>query len=218
MGLGPLGRRRATGNGDSSLRHLLLRRMAGGDLPPGTVLHGVRMAQLFAVGEDEMEAALAELSREGRVVPEGRGRWRVAPGALPADVLKRLAPVLRAVVALAAGRITPVEAASVLAAYDRFAGLAGDGTDATRAGGYTEVLLALAGAARSDFHLRAMEQIVPELAPLARWLVAHQVACYRNRAPDDPLARLARALMAADGHEAEAALEDHLLLLGSIVR
>jgi DNA-binding GntR family transcriptional regulator len=218
MGSGPEGRRPATGNGDGSLKHLLLRRMAGGDLPPGAVLHGDRMARLFAVGEEEMHAALGALAREGRVAEAGNGSWRVTAlaEASPQDVLKRLAPVLRAVVGLAAGRITPLEAAGVLAAYDRFAGLAGDGTDAARAEGYALMLRRLADAAGSGFHARALEQLIPALAPLADRLVAQHVSCYRNRSPEDALARLARALMAADAHAAEAALEDHLVLLGSL--
>jgi DNA-binding GntR family transcriptional regulator len=218
MGSGPQGGRPATGKGDGSLKQLLLRRMAGGDLPPGAVLRGDRMARLFEVEEQEMHAALGALAREGRLAETGEGVWRVTAAAevSPQEVLKRLAPVLRAVVALAAGRITPVEAAGVLAAYDRFAGLAGDGTDAARVEGYALLLRRLADGAGSGFHARALEQMIAPLAPLAGRLVAQHVSCYRNRPPDDGLARLARALMAADAHGAEAALEDHLMLLGSL--
>jgi DNA-binding GntR family transcriptional regulator len=200
--------------GPADLASAIYVRIAGGDLPTGAELDPERLAPLFAASPDAVAAALALLEAQGATERFGPV-WRVGrsrDGALR-DLMNRAAPILRAVVGLAAARISPAEAATVLAAYDRFAGLSADSSAAARAQGYRDLMNQLAEASGSSFHVRSVEGLLDEATPLIDRMVAHRMAAQRIAEPDDDLGRLARAMMQSNPATASAALEDHLILL-----
>lgn len=172
------------------------------------------LAGLFAASVPAVEAALAELETRGLAIASG-AIWRVADGGSASlqTVLNRVAPVLRAVVALAVARITPAEAAAVLSAYDRFAGLSADSGAAARAQGYRDLMQHLAEASGSSFHAQSLADLLVEARPLIDQFIARQMASARTAEPDSDLGRLARAMMQSSPTAAEAALEDHLASL-----
>jgi DNA-binding GntR family transcriptional regulator len=196
------------------LASAILARIAGGDLPAGTELDPAKLAPVFEASADVVEAALALLEANGATERHSR-IWRVSQNrAGPSrDLMNWVAPILRAVVGLSVARITPAEAAAVLSAYDRFAGLAGDGSLAIRTDGYLDMMQGLAGASGSSFHVRTMDKLLEAAAPLVERMVTHQMATRRQAETDDDLGRLARAMMQSNPAAASLALEDHLILL-----
>jgi DNA-binding GntR family transcriptional regulator len=215
MGPGDSAGRSDGPEGPDGLASAIYFRIAGGDLPAGAELDPERLAPLFAASADAIAAALALLEAQG--VTERFGPiWRVGSsrdGSLR-DLMNRAAPILRAVVGLAAARITPAEAATLLAAYDRFAGLSADSSAAARAQGYRDLMNQLAQASGSSFHVRSVASLLDEATPLIDRMVSHRMAAQRIAEPDDDLGRLARAMMQSNASAASAALEDHLILLG----
>jgi DNA-binding GntR family transcriptional regulator len=201
--------------GPDDLASAILARIAGGDLPAGAELDPARFAQLFGVPEAAILEALQRLEGRGAVRPQGAG-WRVVrgPDGEGRDLLHWAVPVLRSVVALAIARISPAEAAGVLAAYDRYAGLAGDGSVSARLVGYRLVLARLAAASGSQFHANSLLGVLDQAEPALRRMLSHQMACRRTAEPDDELGRLAQAMMQGNADAATAALDDHLILLG----
>jgi DNA-binding GntR family transcriptional regulator len=192
----------------------ILARIAGGDLPAGADIDPAVLARLFEATEPDIDDALLRLEAHG-AVGRANGRWRVAEGGggQGRDLLHWAVPLLRAVVALAAARITPVEAAGILAAYDRHVGLAGDGSAASRAEGYRQLMERLASASGSRFHMATMAGLLDQAEPSVQRMVVHQMASRRAAEPDDELGRLAAALMQGNAAMASAAIEDHLILL-----
>jgi DNA-binding GntR family transcriptional regulator len=206
--------RSAGQGGPDGLASAILARIAGGDLPAGSELSPERLAVLYKADPADITEALRLLAAHGAAVQSG-AQWHVRSSQhRPVrDVLHWLVPALRGVVTLAVARITPAEAARLLAAYDRYAGLAGDGTLATRAGGYRQLVERLAEASGSRFHALSITQLLDQAEPLLTRMVAHQMQSRRVAEPDDELGRLAQAMMRGHGPAASAALEDHLILL-----
>ncbi len=200
--------------GPDDLAAAILARIAGGDLPAGAELDPERLALIFASPVDVIGGALALLEVHGATERVGV-LWRVSPNreGQARELMHWVAPVLRAVVGLAVTRITPADAAAVLASYDRFAGLSGDGQAATRADGYAQFMRRLAEASGSSFHVQTVDSLLDRTAPLVKRMVEHQMATRHRPEPDDDLGRLARAMMRTNAPAASAALEDHLLLL-----
>jgi DNA-binding GntR family transcriptional regulator len=196
------------------LASAILARIAGGDLPAGAEIDPILLATLFETNELEVGAALARLEAHG-AVRRSDGRWRVAESGRGQrrDLLHWAMPLLRAVVALVAARITPAEAAGILAAYDRHVGLAGDGSAASRAAGYRLLMERLASASGSRFHMASMAGLLDQAEPAIMRMAVHQMASRREAEPDDELGRLAAALMQGNPALASAAIEDHLILL-----
>ena len=211
---GESGGRSAGQGGPDDLASAILARIAGGDLPAGAELDPARLALLHGAAEADVMQALRLLAEQGAVLLAA-GQWRVAEGRNRhgRDLMHWLVPVLRAVVSLAVARITPAEAAGVLAAYDRYAGLAGDGTVASRLQGYREMMDRLAAASGSQFHAGSLAGLLDQAGvPLSR-MMARQMQSRRGAQPDDDLGRLAQAMMQGYEAAASAALEDHLILL-----
>lgn len=216
---------RSAGQGPDDLASALLARIAGGDLPGGAELDPVRLAPLYGVRDVDIADALPLLAAHGAATFDGM-RWRVAdrrsgedaggPGGSgrEPDLLHWLVPVLRAIVTLAAARVTPAEAAGILAAYDRYAGLAGDGTAAGRTEGYRQMMERLAAASGSRFHAGSLAGLLDQADRPLRRMVARRMQSRRTAEPDDELGRLAQAMMQGQAADASAALEDHLILLG----
>jgi DNA-binding GntR family transcriptional regulator len=200
--------------GQPDVAAALLARISGGDLPAGAELEPAALSSIFGCSHADIEAALCHLETVG-ATERLEGTWRVSltRQGEARDLMHWAAPILRAVVGLAVTRITPADAAAVLAAYDRFAGLSGDGSAATRTLGYAQMMRRLADASGSSFHVRAVDRLLEEAAPLVAKMVAHQMAFRKRPEPDDELGRVARAMMQSNPANASAALEDHLLLL-----
>lgn len=207
--------RSAGQGGPDDLASAILARIAGGDLPAGAELDPARLSLLFSATQVDVTDALDVLQAHGAVSRDKRG-WRVAESrdGQGRDLLHWAVPLLRAVVSLAAERITPAEAAGVLAAYDRHAGLAGDGTLSSRVEGYRLMMQRLASSSGSRFHVGSMDGFLDKAEPVLQRMVAHRMASRRTAEPDDELGRLAGALMQGNAKAAAAALEDHLVLLG----
>ena len=207
--------RSAGQGGPDDLASAILARIAGGDLPAGSELDPVRLAILYDVPDADVGEALRLLAAHGAAERDGPV-WRVAHGhsGQGRDLLHWLAPALRAVVSLAVARVTPAEAAGVLAAYDHYAGLAGDGTVLSRVQGYRMMLERLAAISGSRFHAGSLEGLLTQADTLLQRMVTHQMQSRRTPEPEDELGRLARAMMQGNAAAASAALEDHLILLG----
>jgi DNA-binding GntR family transcriptional regulator len=201
--------------GPNDLVPAILARIAGGDLPAGSELDPERLALLFESAGSDVEEALARLESLGATERVGR-HWRVSRSrdGQARDLMHWIVPLLRAVVSLAVARTKPGEAAGILAAYDRFAGLAGDSSPGARAQGYRLLMERLAAASGSNFHVRTMAGLLGQAEPLIDRIVAHNMASRRTAEPDDELGRLAQAIMQGNPAAAEAALEDHLIILG----
>lgn len=206
--------RSAGQGGPDGLASAIWTRIAGGDLPAGSELHPERLAALYSATVPGITDALHLLAAHGAAVQQG-AHWHVGDmrHRQARDILHWLVPALRAVVSLAVARITPAEAAGVLAAYDRYAGLAGDGTGASRAAGYRQYMERLAEASGSRFHALTIAQLLDQAEPLLIRMVSHQMHSRRVAEPDDELGRLAQAMMRGHLPSATAALEDHLILL-----
>jgi DNA-binding FadR family transcriptional regulator len=114
---------------------------------------------------------------------------------------------------LAASRITPSEAAGLLAAYDRMAGLAGDGSPESRAGAYALYMRRLAAASGSSFHVLAADLMLAETTTLLESFFAADPQQPGRPGPTDELAWLARALMGGNAEAASEAVEKHLDLI-----
>lgn len=207
--------RSAGHEGPGDLAPAILARIAGGDLPAGSQLDPARLAPLFEATDIEVAGALVRLEAHGATERHG-SVWRVVPGqrAQGRDLLHWAVPLLRAVVSLASARIKPAEAARLLAAYDRFAGLAGDGSATSRQTGYRQMMERLAQASGSSFHVRTMQSLLDQAEPLVARMVSYQMASRRSAEPDDELGRLAQAMMQGNSATASAAIEDHLIILG----
>lgn len=192
----------------------ILARIAGGDLPAGAEIDPATLARLFDATEPDLDDALVRLEAHG-AVERAEDRWYVAEGrrGQGRDLLHWAMPLLRAVVALAAERITPGEAAGILAAYDRHVGLAGDGSAASRTSGYRQLMERLASASGSRFHMASIAGLLDQADAHVQRMVLHQMASRRAAEPDDELGRLAAALMQGNPAMASAAIEDHLILL-----
>lgn len=206
--------RSAGQGGPDDLASAILARIIGGDLPGGAELAPTRLAAVFSAADADIVAALRLLETHGAAVPDG-ANWRVADS-LDRDgraLLLWVLPLLRAVVLLASARVTPAEAAGILAAYDRYVGLAGEATAESRLNGYRLMMTRLAAASGSAFHAASLAAILESAGPHLARMVAHQMASRRVAEPDDELGRLAQALMQGNVPAASAALEDHLLLL-----
>lgn len=193
----------------------ILRRIVDGDLPAGFELDPARLAGVFDTTPARTARALEQLEDAGATVRLG-DIWMVRtdrpqPGR---EVLNRAGPLLRAITVLAVGRITPAEAAGLLAAYDRFSGLSGDPSQATRAEGYRVFMRRLADSAGSSFQALAMETVLAETADMLDRMLDQRMLPAALSDPDDELARLARALMASDGQAAADAIDDHIIILG----
>lgn len=215
MCLGESSGRSAGQGGPEDLAAAILARIVGGDLPAGAELDPTRLAHLFDASCPDILKALHLLAAQGTVGPTGSG-WRVAPGrkGQGRDLLHWAVPLLRSTVALAVERITPAGAAGVLASYDRYAGLAGNGSVATRAAGYRQLMQGLADATGSRFHVGSMSGLLDQTEPFLSRMIANQLAVRRPAEPDDDLGRLAQSMMQGNAAAAQAALEDHLILLG----
>jgi DNA-binding GntR family transcriptional regulator len=207
--------RSAGQGGPDDLVPAILARIAGGDLPAGSELDPERLAMLFDAADADVAEALARLESLGATERDGL-RWRVSRDrdGQARDLMHWIVPLLRAVVSLAVARAKPGEAAGILAAYDRFAGLAGDSSPGARAQGYRLVMERLAAASGSSFHVRTMAGLLDQAEPLVDRIVVHHMASRRTAEPDDELGRLAQALMQGNSAAASAALEDHLIILG----
>lgn len=201
--------------GPDDLAAAILARIAGGDLPAGAEVNPARFIHLFNATEADIIEALNLLVANGAVEPVGEG-WRVVQDrdGQGRDLLHQAVPLMRSVVTLAIARISPAEAAGILAAYDRHTGLAGDGSVAARAAGYRQMMERLAAASGSRFHAASMQGVLDQAEPFLPRMVAHQMASRRSPEPDDELGRLAQAMMQGNAVSAMAALEDHLILLG----
>jgi DNA-binding GntR family transcriptional regulator len=215
MGPDDRGRRASGGQTAEALATVILQRIADGDLPAGLVLEPSRLSVLFNADAASIAAALELLEDAGATVRIDNS-WMVRTDRQPGrhEVLQRAAPLLRAITSLAAERISPAEAAGLLAAYDRFAGLAGDGSAEARADGYRLFLRRLAEASGSSFHALGIATLLDDTGVLVDRFIAQLMLAPGRRPPDDPLARLAQALMASDAQEAATAIDDHLILLG----
>jgi len=207
--------RSAGQGGPDDLASAIMARIAGGDLPGGTELDPARLALLFETSDTEVLGALHLLERHG-VAEQDTQVWRVSRsrGGQGRDLLHWLVPLLRSVVSLAAVRITPAEAAGILAAYDRYVGLSGEGTVAARTSGYRQMMERLAAVAGSRFYQNSMASLFDRAEPMLARMVTRQMAIPGPAEPDDALGRLAQALMQGKPAAASAALEDHLILLG----
>ena len=102
---------------------------------------------------------------------------------------------------------------AAIAAYDRHVGLAGDGSAASRAAGYRQLMERLAAGSASRFHMASTAGLLDQAEPSVERMVIHQMAARRTAEPDDELGRLAAALMQGNPAMASAAIEDHLILL-----
>ncbi len=206
--------RSAGQGGPDELAAAIMARIAGGDLPAGAELDPVRLAFLFDTSDTAVLEALHLLEGHG-VTEQDMHVWRVSRsrGGQGRDLLHWLVPLLRSVVSLAAARVTPAEAAGILAAYDRYAGLSGEGTAAARIAGYRQMMERLAAVAGSRFHQSSMAGLFDRAEPMLARMITRQMAIRAPAEPDDALGRLAQALMQGKPDDASAALEDHLILL-----
>jgi DNA-binding GntR family transcriptional regulator len=207
--------RSAGQGGPDDLAAAILARIAGADLAAGIELDPERLSHMFGASGPDVALALQRLEAHGAVRSE-RGSWRVATrrAGQGRDLSYWAVPLLRSIVALASARITPAEAAGVLAAYDRHVGLAGDGTPESRVEGYRLMMRRLAAASGSRFHTSSTAGFLDRAEAVLQRMVAHRMASRRMAEPDDELGRLAAALMQGNPQAAVAALEDHLILLG----
>jgi DNA-binding GntR family transcriptional regulator len=216
MGPGREGRRRPEEQSAAALAQAILQRIADGDLPNGTELDPERLAAIFGSTPALAAGALEQLEDAGATVRIGDS-WMVRIDRVVADreLLNRLGPLFRAVTSLAAGRITAAEAAGLLAAYDRAAGLAGDGSARSRTEGYALFMRRLVAASASSFHEAATETILAETESLQEIFLERRQnePLVQGGGPMDELARLARALMARDEAAACEAADDHLIII-----
>ncbi|MGL6042482.1 MAG: hypothetical protein ACRC1J_01020, partial [Sandaracinobacteroides sp.] len=139
---------------------------------------------------------------------------RIDRETLAHEFLNRAGPLLRAIAILAATRITPSEAAGLLAAYDRFADAAGAAPASSRADAYALYMRRLASASGSSFHVLAVDLMLLETSAVL-------IAFFETRArdagapgPEAELAWLARALMGGDGSAALESVDKHLHQIG----
>ncbi|PZU48580.1 MAG: hypothetical protein DI568_07295 [Sphingomonas sp.] len=212
MGSGRNGRRSPAAFGLGDLASEIFSRVSGGHPQPGAQLSLARLSDDLNASAADILAALAELERAHAVVRNGDG-WVLASQYDP--LLARHRPQLEHLAADAAPRITPAQAAGLLAAFDRLAGLAGDGSAESRAQAYGLYLHRLADAVPDPGHAQAVAQYLAEAAETVKALAQ----AYLNRRPPDPdapLARLARAMMAGNTEAAEGAFQDHLAELDAL--
>jgi DNA-binding GntR family transcriptional regulator len=196
------------------LAQAISQRISDGELAPGAELDPARLAPVFGTTREMTALALAKLEEGGMTVRRGDG-WIVPVDRVPThlDMLKRVGPLLRAMTSLAASRIVPSDAAGLLAAYDRIAGLGGDGSPATRAAGYALYMRRLAAASGSAFHRDGTELMLAQTDGALRTYFAAGPGPSGMPRPGDELAWLARALMAGDAAAADAAVVKHLRLI-----
>jgi DNA-binding FadR family transcriptional regulator len=72
----------------------------------------------------------------------------------------------------------------------------------------------LADASGSRFHVSSMSGLLDQTEPFLTRMIANQLTVRRPAEPDDDLGRLAQSMMQGNAAAAQAALEDHLILLG----
>ncbi|TPE59090.1 hypothetical protein FJQ54_14950 [Sandaracinobacter neustonicus] len=197
-------------HGVGKLASDIFSRIAGGHNQPGAATSFDWLAGHVDAPAPDILAALAELEQAHALVrcPDG---WELAGCCLEPrnPVLARHRPGLESLLAAAVAGITPGQAAGLFSAYDRLAGLAGDGSAATRAAAYGLYLRRLAEATPDAGFAPLVELFLAEAGETVSAFTALQIE-RRPPDPDEPLARLARALMAGRAEEAAAAFAAHL--------
>ncbi len=197
------------------LLRAISQRISDGDLPGGIELDPARVALIFGSSRELVALALAKLEDAGVTVRTGES-WmvRIDRVVTMVDMLNRVGPLLRAMTSLAASRISPSDAAGLLAAYDQLAGFAGSATSRQRGQGYALYMKRLAAASGSSFHIESTDLVLEKATAAIDAFFAAGPGDPGAPSPGDELAWLARALMAGDTAAADAAIVKHLRLIG----
>ncbi len=199
----------------ADLAQVLLEHIRGGDLPSSSVLCPDRLASVMHEEPERLAEALSLLEAMEETERAGT-HWLVRSHRIGAsrDILKRVRPLLMAVVRLAARRATPTEAEAISVEQARFSGRIGTGTHAERVDAYRRFLILLAEASGSLFYSASVAQLLKE----ADFMIEEAIRIDQERLTipyyDGELLRLTEAIKASDEAAAAQAMQDHLLLVG----
>jgi DNA-binding GntR family transcriptional regulator len=189
----------------------------GRDLPPGLRIDGEALAARFEWSAAQCTRALEVLRSEGLVARDAAGWVVLGAGHSPRALLARARPLMIALARLAAGNRSAGHVALLFEAHGLVNGFGflpqGEDGARRRADGYRLLLRTLARATGSAYCARVLDRLLEEAGPLVELVIVRQ-AIHADPRNGGELLRLCESVDDRDPDGAEAAIQDHLVMLG----